>query len=436
MSETPLSTVESEEPQGYYTETVVEYVDNRKQRAVLGILLLVLFLLLLGVVYAVVRLTPGKGAPTGEGDLPTGITWVRSIYGWGSSPSEALVAPTDVAIADDGTIWVVSGHRTIAAFNPDGTAKTVINPTGTASLEGIAVGDDDNIYVTDFGGQMVSFSPDGKKLQTWAIELPNEVDVRDGKIAIAAANGIAVFTPDDEMLLKLGGARGWGDEQFDLPHGIRLADDGTIYVSDTQNRRVKAYSADGRIKWISGIAPDRTQPGVADVRSSESTIASQPFMLPSGLTLDGNGRIVLVDPFKFRIAVLDPETGEVVHEKRADGKQGRHAFYGEYGVADGFFAYPTGIDYDATRDWFAVADTYNNRVQILRIPGSGGSALAPIIGAFRLPMCIFCIPFILLIIVAVIAAMRRRRQRDETARGASVGEVPTGVEPDVIASEE
>jgi len=409
MSKKPVEIAGLDESKGYYTESVVEYVDNRRQRAVLGILVLILFLLLLGLAYAVLRLTPGEGSPTGEGDLPSGITWVRSIYGWGVGPDEALVAPTDVAIAEDGSIWAVSQHRLIAGFNPDGTSKKVIRPENVVSLEGIAIGEDGNIYVTDFGGQVVSFTPDGEPLETYRVELPNELDVRDSKIAVAAAKGIAVFTRDDEILLKLGGTRGWGDEQFDLPHGIRLADDGTIFVSDTQNRRVKAYDADGRIKWISGEAPDRSQPGVADVRSSETSIGEQPFSLPSGMTLDGNGRLVLVDPFKFRIAVLDSETGEVAREIGEGGKQGRQAFYGEYGQADGFFAYPTGIDYDEARDWFAVADTYNNRIQILRIPGSGGSALAPVIGGFRPPMCIFCIPLILLIIAAGLAVARRRR---------------------------
>lgn len=412
MSDTPIEASEPAEEGGFYTETVVEYVDNRRQRALLGIALVVLFFLLLGMAYAVVRLTPGTGAPTGKGDLPAGIKWVRSIYGWGDSPEEALRTPTDVAIAEDGTIWVVSGHETIAGFNPDGTPKKVFRAEGAASPEGIAVGPDGNLYVADFGGQILAYSTEGELLDKWAVELPSELDVRDGKIAVAAAKGIAVFTFDDEMLLKLGGTRGWGDEQFDLPHGIRIAEDGTIYVADTQNRRVKAYTPEGRIKWISGEAPDRSKPGVADVRSSETSIGAQPFLLPSGMTIDGNGRIVLVDPFKFRIAVLDPKTGEVWKETRKDGTPGRSAFYGDYGAADGFFAYPTGIDYDKTRDWFAVADTANNRVQIVRIPGSGGSPLAPLIGAFRVPMCVFCIPWVLLLVAVVIAAMRRKRARE------------------------
>lgn len=412
MSDAPLDNETPQEAQEYYTETVVEYVENKRQRTVLAILLLALFLLLLGITYAVIKLTPGKGAPVSEADTPSGITWVRSIYGWGDGPSEALVAPTDVAIADDGTIWAISGHSTIAGFNPDGTAQRVFEPAGVASLEGIAIGDDGNIYVTDFGGQILSYNTRGEPLQQWMVELPNEVDVRDGKIAVAAAYGIAVFTFDDEVLLQLGGSRGWGEAQFDLPHGIAIAEDGTVFVSDTQNRRVKAYAPDGRLLWISGEAADRTQPGVADVRSEETSIGVLPFVLPSGMTLDGNGRVVLVDPFKFRIVVLDPATGDIVHELRDDGSEGKQALYGDYGQADGFFAYPTGIDYDSTRDWFAVADTYNNRIQILRIPGTGGSALAPIIGGFRTPMVVCCIPWIVLLGFALLAIMRRRRERE------------------------
>ena len=282
-----------------------------------------------------------------------------------------------MAIGPNGTIWALSGHDTIVGFNPDGSPRKVIKPKGVASLEGISVGTDGSLYVADFGGQLVKFSPDGKLLDQWKIELPSEVDVKDGKIAIAASKGIAIITENDsKVLLQLGGQRGWGKDQFDLPHGIVLADDGTIYVSDTQNRRVKALDKTGRIKWILGDAPDRSKPGVADVRSQQTTNA--PFLIPSGMTMDGKGRIVVVDPFKFRIAAIDAKTGKVAHEDNDPKK--RLAYYGDYGQQDGFFANPTGIAYDKSRDWFAVADTSNNRIQIFRIPDSGGSLLAPAIG--------------------------------------------------------
>ena len=412
MSDSMVNPSGPEPGQQYYEETVVEYQDNRRQRLILGIILVILFLLLIGVSYAVVRLTPGRGAPAGEAAMPPGITWVRSIYGWGNRVDQALLAPTDVAIGPNGTIWAISGHDTVAGFNPDGSPRKVIKPKGVASLEGIDVGGDGSLYVTDFGGQLLKFSPDGKLLDQWKVELPSEVDVNGDKIAVTASKGVAVITENNsKVLLQLGGQRGWGKDQFDLPHGIILNDDGSLYVSDTQNRRVKALDKTGRIKWILGEAPDRSKPGVADVRSQQTT--SAPFLIPSGMTLDGKGRVVVIDPFKFRIAAIDAKTGKVAHEGNDPKK--RQAFYGDFGQQDGFFANPTGIAYDKSRDWFAVADTSNNRIQILRIPDSGGSLLAPAIGAFRLPMCLFCIPWLLLLAAIIIQVVRRRRQNEEAA---------------------
>jgi hypothetical protein len=152
-------------------------------------------------------------------------------------------------------------------------------------------------------------------------------------------------------------------------------------------------------------------------------------MLPSGQTFDGKGRLVVVDPFKFRIAIVNPKTGKIAREEGSNGKPGRQAFYGEQGAADGFFNYPTGIDYDKTRDWFAIADTANNRVQIVRLPDTGGSIVAPIVGGFRWPMCVFCIPFILLLIALIVALARRRRERELTPEEAAELEAGAPMEP-------
>jgi len=413
MTDIPPTAPEEQEP--YYTETVVEYVDNRRQRIILGTILVVLFLLLIAASYAVVKLTPGAGAPSEGTALPEGIKWVRSIYGWGNGAEQTLLAPTDVAIAKDGTIWVLSAHDTIAGFNPDGSAKRILRPEGVVSLEGLAIGENGNIYVADYGGQLLEFTPDGKRADMWKVQLPSEVDVRDGKIAVASGPGVAVFTPEGKMLVQVGTRRGWGADQFDLPHGIVQGPEGNIYVSDTQNRRIKALSPTGRTLWMLGDAPDRSKEGAGDVRSQDSSSASAPFLLPSGMTMDGKGRLVVVDPFKFRIAIVDAKTGKVVQEKRADGSPGRNAFYGDYGQQDGMFAYPTGISYDKSRDWFAVADTANNRVQIIRLPDTGGSVTASLTGGFRWPMLVCCIPWIVLLIAVIVQFVRRRRQRDATA---------------------
>ncbi len=391
-----------------YTETVVEYVNNRRARALLGIILVIAVLALLGLAYSLARLTGGAAAPE-QNAVPSGMEWVRSIYGWGNASDEALATPTDVDIAPNGTIWVVVGHDTLAGFNPDGTLLRLIQPDGVASLETIAVADNGDLYVADYGGQILQFSATGELLDQWSVQLPQGVDVTDGsEIAVSSSAGVAVFTPDGQILSQWG-TRGSGEDQFDLPHAILLGEDGTLYVADTQNRRVRAFTPQGRLIWSTGVTPDRSQPGSGDFRDPENT--QGPFAIPSGLAFNGNGQIVVVDPFKFNITVLDAQTGEIVKLTGVDGNPGKQAVFGDYGQGDGFFAYPTGIAYDRSRDWFAVADTANNRVQILRLPESGGSAAAPIIGAFRPPMFIFALPLLLLLLALILASARRRKKR-------------------------
>ena len=404
-----------------YVETVVEYSDNRRLRAVLGIILVIAFLALLGLGFMVARLTRGAAAPAAA-EIPSGMEWVRSIYGWGDSPDEALVTPTDVDIAPDGTIWAVTGHDTLAGFNPDGTVRKVIRPEGVASLETIAIADSGDLYVSDYGGQVLQFSPEGKQLDKWSVQLPQGVDVTDGgQIAVSSNAGVAVFTPDGKILSKWG-TRGSGEDQFDIPHAILLGEDGKLFVADTQNRRVRAFTPQGRLIWSTGITPNRSQEGSGDFRNPENTKGA--FAIPSGLAFNGKGQIAVVDPFKFSITVLDAATGKIVKLTGKDGKPGRSAVFGDYGQADGLFAYPTGVAYDRSRDWFAVADTANNRVQILRLPESGGSPAALLVGAFRPPMLIFGLPLLLLLVAVILALARRRKKRQFDREGGSLDPSP------------
>lgn len=385
-----------------YTETVVEYVDNRQRKVVfaaLVALLVLLALILIGSAVAVVRLTDGGASKPTEEELPEGLDWVRSIYGWGETADTSLASPTDVAIADDGTIWVVSAAQMIVGFNPDGSLKQLIRPERgfgdgqVNTLEGITIGPDGTLYVTDQGkGSIEQFSQDG----TWLGNLPAEFPIEvasdgDDRIAVTGRGSFGILKLVDEgaEVIRVVGARGKGDDQFDLPHGIAFGEDGSVFISDTHNARVAAYDENGTRLWVTEGAPKR-------IEESKDASTSAEFQLPAGMTIDGNGRVVLVDPFGFNISVLEPESGDVL---------GR---YGDFGSNDGLFAYPTGIDYDERHDWFAVADTANHRVQIVRIPGSGGSALATVRRSTVGPVWICCLPLFVLLALVVVRFLRRR----------------------------
>ncbi|MDZ4180977.1 MAG: NHL repeat-containing protein, partial [Coriobacteriia bacterium] len=205
------------------------------------------------------------------------------------------------------------------------------------------------------------------------------------------------------------GSKGQEDWQFDYVHGVAIAEDGTIYVSDSFNNRLSAYDPEGNRLWIVKTGTPTNRADMVDGRlavvdESELDIgAEDALQLPLGLTLDGAGRIVVVDMFECTLAVFDSSDGSFI------------ARYGDVGANDGQFFYPQSVSYDAGRDWFLVADSLNNRVQVVRIPDSAGDGdlAAAVRRALTGPLRACFLPLLLLLIALVVwvssRAVRRKR---------------------------
>ena len=383
-------------------------VDSRsaRVRVVLIAILVLLLLLLVGLGYFISKVVTPVGAPGGAADLPLGLQWVRSIYGYGPAEGQQFRRPIDVAIGPDGSIWATDPQRVrVLGFNPDGSYRTLVHTGPTASgkgkmagPEGLAVGADGLIYIADAANNKIMvFTPQGGFLREWPVPGPLVLAVRDGRVYAGCLSGVAVFTTEGR-LLSLWGKRGMGPEEFDTVHGIAIGADGTVYLSDTNNRRVKAYKPDGTLLWI--WPKSRTtalRSGVAPKADSEN-----PLQVPAGMTIDGQGRLVLVDSFSFDAVVLRPgKTGAIL--------VGR---YGSHGQKDGFFIYPTGIAYDSARDWFAVSDTNNDRIQVVRLPGTASPGLAAAVRRSLLDVSPWCAVPLGLLIAGVLLVVLRRRARN------------------------
>jgi len=79
------------------------------------------------------------------------------------------------------------------------------------------------------------------------------------------------------------------------------------------------------------------------------------FIAPSGITIDSKGRVVILDGFRHTIEIFDADSGESIWE------------FGESrGPSDGSFNLPTTLAHIGG-DLFVVADTFNDRVQIVRL---------------------------------------------------------------------
>jgi sugar lactone lactonase YvrE len=402
---------------------------QRTRRTLIGALAVLVVLLLIASFALLQIFQPvGKVASSAESN---GVTWVRSIYGWGKTADEQFAAPQGVAIGPDGTIWATTqAQNRVVGFNPDGSFNAMLyqGPAGSAAKfpnaftfpSAVAVDPAGLIYIADQPRSTVwVVSRDNKIVRSIFVPTPSSIAVSNDRLVVGAASGFVILTPTGGVV-KVVGTQGKGIDQFQGVRGVAIAKDGTIFVTDQFNNRLSAYDRNGVRKWILSIGNPGNQKKITT--SNKSTVASAvaDMQIPAGMTIDGAGRIVIADPFGFDFAVFDPSNGKIL------------AKYGNPGTIDGQFVYPSDIAYDASHDWFAVADTQNGRVQIIRLPGSGGSTLSGVNRTLTGPLRACIIPLLLIILVIVggiiYRVMNRRRRRAAAAAQEGESASQDGVE--------
>ena len=381
---------------------------SQRGRKIMIVLLVFLFLLLCSASYLLMRFVQ----PTGEiarVEEAAGIEWVRSIYGWGSGADQQLQQPASVAFTRDGSILVpqVIGNAQVHRFGSDGTYReSFFGSEGegrTLFPTGITVGPDDHIYVIQSTQEsLLKLSPEGTEtLLKVDIQQPTSVAVSEDRIIVGAKAGFAILDAEGSPI-RVVGTEGFDDDQFDTVSGLALDQDGNIYVVDTYNNRISKYDSDGDRVWLvktGNPANQAANEGAGSIKVE--TDAPAALQTPGAAVIDGAGRLVVVDTLDFSLTVFDTDNGDVI------------AKYGTYGTEEGTFLYPSGLAYDPQRDWFAVGDLGNDRVQIVRIPGSSDSVLLPtarraLTGTLRalfLPLILLVIAFVYWVYVK----MRNRR---------------------------
>jgi predicted membrane-bound mannosyltransferase/sugar lactone lactonase YvrE len=174
----------------------------------------------------------------------------------------------------------------------------------------------------------------------------------DGNLYIADAlnHRIVALDPAGKIRLTLGSASTTVEElappgTFSEPWGVAVAEDGTIFVADTWNHRVQAFTAAG--EFI-------TMWGYRDINASADPEA---FFGPRNLAVLGD-ELYVVDTGNKRIRVY-----------RWDGKEATWTRdIGAGGSEPGQFQEPVGLGIDLD-DNLIVADTWNRRVQVLSAEG-------------------------------------------------------------------
>lgn len=194
-----------------------------------------------------------------------------------------------------------------------------------------------------------------------------------GKIFITdTAGALVVVDPDEKKISTLGTS---GQGKLTTPIGVAVDENGTVYVSDAEKKRIFGYGPDGELvlaigregelKNPAGLAIDRQRKRIYLADSHFHKVlaydtegnplfeiggrGSGPgqFNFPSNVFVDSKGALYVCDSMNFRVQVFSPE-----------GTFG-HAF-GELGDGIGQFARPKGIAVDSDGNVYVADAAFDN----------------------------------------------------------------------------
>ena len=189
--------------------------------------------------------------------------------GWGASTSY---------IAADGKGQVIVMVRAVPymrVFTTDGKPVKTWGDAGLFNLaHSVHVAPDGAIWATDPDAHVVhKFTPDGQLLMTLgkkgtagtetsrdAFNEPNALGFApNGDVYISDGYGnsrVVHFTADGKFVRIIGGKKGSGPGELQVPHGVAVDAQGRIIVADSDNKRLSVFDKDGRfVKTIA--APSR-----------------------------------------------------------------------------------------------------------------------------------------------------------------------------------
>ena len=271
----------------------------------------------------------------------TGIE--KRFGGDGGPATQALLNfPTAVAVDDHGHLYIADtmNHRirridavtgfisTLAGvgqprFSGDGgpSAKAGLNEPAALAVQGTRV------YIADQSNHRVRM-----------------IDLETGIIATVAGTGSAGYNGDG-----MPGAHA----SLAGPSGLAIGGDGTLYIADTFNGRIRAIDpTTGMIRTVAGDGSEYRYEGPTEAGSVS-------LSRPAGLAVDTNGNLL----------ITDSDNHLVRRWNRATGRIDRVAGIGEAsGAGDGGPALEAGLCYPfgIVVDWdghVLVADTFNHRVR-------------------------------------------------------------------------
>jgi len=192
---------------------------------------------------------------------------------WGS---EWVSLPHGFRVAPDGYLWATDYHpqngHTVTKFDTNGRVMLRLGArgfrgVGPNTFDGpadVAVAENGDVFVVDghWNNRVVKFSKEGRYLMEWGgkgsgpgqFNLPHTIVIDSrGRVLVGDRSNhrIQIFTQDGEYITE------W--DQFGWPSGMFIDDNDILYVADYQSKRGVTYGSaeDGTVMgFIEGSEPE------------------------------------------------------------------------------------------------------------------------------------------------------------------------------------
>lgn len=214
-----------------------------------------------------------------------------------------------VADASNNCIRKVTAAGVVSTLAGTGTAGLLDGPGATAQFSlpsGLAVDAQGTVYVSDTNNNCIrTISPAGV-VSTWAGAAG--LGLQDGPVATA---------------------------KFWQPAGLALDQQGALYVADSYNNRIRKITAQGVVSTVAGSGPSKVQG--ANENFADGAANTALFFYPQGVAVDGQGTVFVADYQNHRIrkistaGVVSTVAGGL--SGYADGNASQAKFVNPTGVA-------------------------------------------------------------------------------------------------------
>lgn len=213
--------------------------------------------------------------------------WAFSGDG-GAAVDAQLAWPISLEVAADGGVHISDNfnHR-IRLVGPDGNIRTIAGnglvgfagdggPAVQARLtapNGIALAADGSLYIADTGNSRI-----------------RRVD-QNGTITTVAGNGIRGYSGDGMLATE---------SALNVPQNVAVGADGSLYIADGNNYRIRRVGPDGIITTVAGT-------GVAGDSGDGGPGVLARIRTPQGLAIGPDGSLYIADRLNYRVRRLAPD---------------------------------------------------------------------------------------------------------------------------------